>query len=126
MNSKSKIKIYKKIVKEVCEKYDGALEFITNRFTDLCSQEGTLIDEVRKCFKASLFCIKIVFFLNARLTKELKTVCILKHVKSSNHFIKAGCCMHSKTHAQFFYCFSLWCLILVKPATRIRLVKARS
>ena len=86
MNSKSKIKIYKKIVKEVCEKYDGALEFITNRFTDLCSQEGTLIDEVRKCFKASL-------------------LCILKHVKSSNHFIKADCCMHSKTHAQFFLLF---------------------
>ena len=72
MNSKSKIKIYKKIVKEVCEKYDGALEFITNRFTDLCSQEGTLIDEVRKCFKASLFCIKIVFFFKCEAYKRVK------------------------------------------------------
>ena len=73
MNSKSKIKIYKKIVKEVCEKYDGALEFITNRFTDLCSQEGTLIDEVRKWFKASLFCIKIVcFFFKSEAYKRVK------------------------------------------------------
>ena len=30
MNSKSKINIYKKIIKEVCEKYDGEQEFITD------------------------------------------------------------------------------------------------
>ena len=55
MKSKSKNKIYKKIIEEVCKKYDGAQEFIADRVKELCSQEGILIDEVRTRFKAKLF-----------------------------------------------------------------------
>ena len=55
MNSKSKIKVYKKIIEEVCKRFDGAQEFIINRFKEFCSQKGILIDEVRTRFKANLF-----------------------------------------------------------------------
>ena len=55
MNSKSKNKIYEKIIEEVCKKYDGAQECITNRVKELCSQEGILTDKVRPRFKANLF-----------------------------------------------------------------------
>ena len=54
MNSKSKIKIYKKIIEEVCKKYDGAQEYITNRVKELCSQEVILTDEVLTRFQANL------------------------------------------------------------------------
>ena len=50
-----------KIIKEICEKYDGALEFIINRFTELCSQERTLIDEVRTWFKTNLFLLSSLY-----------------------------------------------------------------
>ena len=55
MNSKSKIKICKKVIEEICKKYDGAQEFITNRVKELCFQERILIDEVRTRFRANLF-----------------------------------------------------------------------
>ena len=57
MNAKNKIKICKKIIVDVCNKYDGAQEFIINR--ELCSQEGILIDEVRTRFKANLFILSL-------------------------------------------------------------------
>ena len=50
-----------KIIKEICEKYDGALEFIINRFTELCSQERALIDEVRTWFKTNLFLLSSLY-----------------------------------------------------------------
>ena len=31
MNSKKKIKVYKKIIEEVCREYNGAKEFIVNK-----------------------------------------------------------------------------------------------
>ena len=40
MNAKSKIKIYKKIIEEVCREYNGAREFIVNKVKELFSQEG--------------------------------------------------------------------------------------
>ena len=55
MNSKSKNKIYKKIIEEVCKEYEGAQKFITNKVKELCSQEGIFTDEVRTRFKANLF-----------------------------------------------------------------------
>ena len=55
MKAKNKIKKYKKITVDVCNKYDGAQEFIINRVRELCSQEGILIDEIRTRFKANLF-----------------------------------------------------------------------
>ena len=47
MNAKSKIRIYKKIIEEVCREYDGAKEIITNKVKELCSQEGISTEEVR-------------------------------------------------------------------------------
>ena len=47
MNSKTKINIYKKVIKEVYEKFEGALEFINNKVTELCFQEGISTEEVR-------------------------------------------------------------------------------
>ena len=55
MNSKSKNKICKKIIEEVCKENDGAQEFIADKVKGLRSQEGILIDEVRRWFKANLF-----------------------------------------------------------------------
>ena len=55
MNSKSKNKIQNKIIDEVCKKYDGAQEFITNKVKELCSQEGIFAEKVRTQFKANLF-----------------------------------------------------------------------
>ena len=48
MNSKSKIKIYKKIIEEVCREYNGAKEFIVNKAKELCFQEGISAEEVSK------------------------------------------------------------------------------
>ena len=73
MNSKSKNKIYKKIIEEVCKEYKGAKEFINNKIKELCIQEGILIDEVRAWFKANLF---FIIFL------ALKAVFVLKCKKS--------------------------------------------
>ena len=47
MNAKSKIKIYKKIIEEVCREYKGVHEFIANKVKELCSQEGISTEEVR-------------------------------------------------------------------------------
>ena len=55
MNSKSKIKIYKKIIEGVCREYNGAMAFIVNKAKELCFQEGIFTYEVRTRFKANLF-----------------------------------------------------------------------
>ena len=47
MNVKSKIRIYKKIIEEICREYNGAHEFIVNKAKELCSQEGISAEEVR-------------------------------------------------------------------------------
>lgn len=41
-----KIKIYKRVLKEVAEKYDRAEELITNRTDEICSQEKLSTVEV--------------------------------------------------------------------------------
>ena len=46
MNAKSKIRIYKKIIEEICREYDSAKESVTNKFQELCSQEGISTEEV--------------------------------------------------------------------------------
>ena len=48
MNSKSKIKIFKKIIEEVCKEYNGAKEFIVNKAKELCLQEVIPVEEVSK------------------------------------------------------------------------------
>ena len=44
-----------KIIEEMCNKYDGAREFIDNRIKELCVQDGIFIDEVCIWFKINLF-----------------------------------------------------------------------
>ena len=41
-----KIKIYKTVLKEVSEKYDGADDFINRRIKEICSQEKLSAEEV--------------------------------------------------------------------------------
>ena len=78
ISSKKKKKIYKKIVEEVCNKCDGAKEFINNKIKELCFQEGILIDEVRTWFKTILFFI--VFFASKTVCFESKTYQELKQL----------------------------------------------
>ena len=47
MNSKTKIKTYKKVIDEVSKEYEGASEFICNRINELCSEQGISTEEVR-------------------------------------------------------------------------------
>ena len=47
MNTKSKIRINKKIIEEVWRENDGAREFIDNKVKELCSQKGISTEEVR-------------------------------------------------------------------------------
>ena len=78
MNSKSKNKTYKKVFEQVCNKYDGAKEFVDNRIKELCFQEVILIDEVRTWFKTNLFFVvffaskKVFFCFKSKTYKELK------------------------------------------------------
>ena len=44
--NKIKIKIYKKVLKNFFEKYDGAEEFINNRIEEIYSQEKLSAEEV--------------------------------------------------------------------------------
>ena len=48
MNSKSNIKISKKIIEEVCREHNGAKEFIVNKAKELCFQEGISAEEASK------------------------------------------------------------------------------
>ena len=41
-----KIKVYKRVLKEVSEKYDGAEDFINSRIEEICSQEKLSVEEV--------------------------------------------------------------------------------
>ena len=47
MNLKTKIKIYKKVIEEICEKYEDARKFIDNKVNELCFQEGISTEEIR-------------------------------------------------------------------------------
>ena len=57
------IKIYKRVPKEVCKKYDGAEGFINSRIEEICSQEKLSAEEVIYflCFLVSFFNSKIIF-----------------------------------------------------------------
>ena len=45
MNS-LKIKIYKRVLKDASEKYEGAEEFINGRIDEICSQEKLSVEEL--------------------------------------------------------------------------------
>ena len=41
-----KMKIYKRVLKDVLRKYEGAEEFINSRIEKICSQEKQSVEEV--------------------------------------------------------------------------------
>ena len=47
MNNTKKLNVYKKVPQEVCEKFDGAEEFIRDKTEEICSDEKLLsVEEV--------------------------------------------------------------------------------
>ena len=40
-----KVKVYEKVVKEICKKYEGAEHFINNITEEICSQEKLSAEE---------------------------------------------------------------------------------
>ena len=58
-----KIKIYKRVLKDTSEKYEGAEEFINGRIDEICSQEKLSVEELIYLLYIffSLFSSKIVF-----------------------------------------------------------------
>ena len=46
MNSKTKTKIYKKVIEEACKEYEGASEFVSNKINELCTDHGVSTEEV--------------------------------------------------------------------------------
>ena len=61
--NKTKIKTYKRVRKEVCDKYDVAEDFINSITKDICSQEKLYAEKVIYflCFLDSFFSSKIVY-----------------------------------------------------------------
>ena len=58
MNS-LKTKVYKRVLKEVSEKLEGAEDFINRRIDEMCSQEKLSAEEVIIfCFLVSFLAIK--------------------------------------------------------------------
>ena len=41
-----KVKVYKKMLKEISEKYEGSQDFINNRIDEICSHEKFSAEEV--------------------------------------------------------------------------------
>ena len=44
----AKFNVYKKVLQEVCEKFDGAKEFIRDKIKEICSDEKLSVEEVTK------------------------------------------------------------------------------
>ena len=55
-----KIKIYKTVLKEVSEKYDGDEDFVNRKIEEICSQEKLSAEEVIYflCFPVSFVAVK--------------------------------------------------------------------
>ena len=49
MNS-TKLYVYKKVLQEVCKKFDGAEEFIKNKIEEICSNGKLSVKEVTYLF----------------------------------------------------------------------------
>ena len=41
--NEEKVKVYRRVMKEVSEKYDGAEDFINNRIDEICSHEQLVV-----------------------------------------------------------------------------------
>ena len=65
MNSKTKIKIYRKVIDEVSKEYEGSGEFICNKINELCSEHGISTEQlclyifVLLCYVYSLAMYKV-------------------------------------------------------------------
>ena len=46
MSAKTKIKIYRAVIEDVCKEYESTREFIHNKINALCSEHGISADEV--------------------------------------------------------------------------------
>ena len=44
--NKIKIKVYKEVLKEICEKYDGEEDFLNDRIEEICSHEKLSTEEI--------------------------------------------------------------------------------
>ena len=60
-----KMKIYKRVLKDVLRKYEGAEEFINGRIEKICSQEKQSVEEV-------IFLYFIVSFLPVKCFFNIK------------------------------------------------------
>ena len=54
MNSKTKIKIYRKVIDEVSKEYEGSGKFSRNKINELCSEHGISTEQV--CLYIFMFC----------------------------------------------------------------------
>ena len=46
----AKLYVYEKVLQEVCEKFDGAKEFIRDKIEEICSTEKLSVEEVTYLF----------------------------------------------------------------------------
>ena len=84
-----------KIIEEMCNKYDGAKEFIDHRIKELCVQDRILINEVRIWFKVNLlFALKVILFFESKLANVVMRIVRLT----------------------LNYYFSLWSLVLTEKS----------
>ena len=47
MNKKTKLKIYRTVIEDVCKEYDIVRQFVHNKLNELCSEHGISAEEVR-------------------------------------------------------------------------------
>ena len=65
MNSKTKIKIYRKVIDEVSKEYEGASNFIRSKINELCLEHGVSTTRyvfvmLRTQFRANLFSLSFL------------------------------------------------------------------
>ena len=61
--------VYKKVLKEVAKKYDGAEDFINNSIDEMCSQKNLSAEEVINFFVSFLAFYSSCFFVNFLVVK---------------------------------------------------------
>ena len=80
MNSKTKIKIYRKVIDEVSKEYEGASDFIRNKINELCLEHGASTRRyvfviLHTQFRANLFSLSFLalkLVLKCQAYRELK------------------------------------------------------
>ena len=59
--SNTKLNVYKKGLQKVCEKFNGAEQYIKERIEELCSESKLLVDEVTYLFTNDYRTFKAVY-----------------------------------------------------------------